>query len=165
MLVMLLYFFFFLSVSVNTSHWEICHCHLSTVYHCLLIKTNKKKMGANPAATVCSYRGDVTAGVTVCGWDYLRSVSVTLTALRGYSVCVCVCVGLGGGRCSECVQESHWRFLLIFAAATFFVATFSMLYTDGGCRGIVLNLAEFKVLGLTHPLPRKTEPPESQINK
>lgn len=30
---------YFLSVSVNTSHWEII-CHLSTVYHC----KKKKKM-------------------------------------------------------------------------------------------------------------------------
>lgn len=143
------YCIFFLSVSVNTSHWEICHCHLSTVYHCL-IKTNEKKMGASPAATVCRYRGDVTVGVAVSGWDYLRPVSVTLPTLRGYSLCVCVCACVGAcvcvcrrdggwgaeGRCSERVQESHRRFLLIFAAATFFRSHLRyVVYVDGGWGG------------------------------
>lgn len=77
---------YFLLVSVNTSHWEML-CHLSTVYHCT---KKEEKKGGNPATTVCCYRGDVTAGVTVSGWDYLRNVSVTLTALQRYSACLCV---------------------------------------------------------------------------
>lgn len=163
-------YIYFLSVSVNTSHWEICHCHLSTVYHRLLIKTHEKKNGRQSSRN-CLQLPWWCHSRCHCLWMRRPTKRLRHTHSVTRVQCVCVCVsGFGwvggrGRRCSECVQESHWRFLPIFAAATFFVATFSTLYTDGGCRGMVLNLAEFKPLGLTHPPPRKTEPPESQINK
>lgn len=80
----------------------------------------KKKRGTNPAATVCLYCGNVTAGFTVCGWDYLRSISVTLIALQRYSVCFYVWSGgweggLGDGVWSVCktLIEDVFQFLLL----------------------------------------------------